>query len=73
MERKEYGWCDHLQVRPFYRAGGSTALYIDHGEPIVLWWLTQEVCVVYCRSCYMKESGLSLAESGSLPILGPRA
>jgi hypothetical protein len=56
MEKKEYAWCDHMDVFTFFRPGGSTALRIGSGDGLVMWWVTSEVCQICCLSCYKAES-----------------
>jgi len=74
MENKEYGWCDHLHVAPFYRPGGSTALRIMTGGAFVMWWINEKTCVLYCDRCYQIESRpFKIVGSDSLPTPQPPA
>jgi len=69
MNRKEYGWCDHLGVTPFYRPGGSTALRVTFGDEVIMWWVNEHLCFMACGRCYARENfNLMTAGSSSLPI-----
>lgn len=66
MEKKEAGWCHHIKLVPFYRPGGSTAYRIEPGGEIIMWWVTENLWLIYCSKCYMREGlGLTLVRSSS--------
>ena len=68
MENKDVGWCRHIQGHGFYRITGGTAVKIECGESVVMFWPDQNTMFVYCWSCYTKE----FPSGGKLPNLNKR-
>ena len=63
MDKREYGWCQHVKVTGFYRPNGSTALKIENIEAAYVYWITEKMCHVCCGPCYRRLN----------PIEGPLA
>lgn len=55
-KRYEWAWCRHLRVQGAMRVTGGTVLMIDSPEPIRMYYMTEEVCAIICKSCYEREN-----------------
>jgi len=60
MGKKEYGWCPHLNIFGFFRAGGSTALRIDMNDGLFIWKPDSDTIWISCAECYWKKYPIGL-------------
>jgi hypothetical protein len=53
--KREYGWCEHVKVEGFFDPIGGTILRITENPVIFLRWKNEQLCVISCSDCYLKE------------------
>lgn len=70
MEKCEWAWCSHLQVQGMTRWTGGTVLMIEGNEPVRMFWMTEKVCAILCKTCYEKENPRGAGLLGAHPIGG---
>jgi len=65
--KKEVGWCKHVRGYGFFRPGGSSATAFECEEPIVCYWPTANLMLVYCHTCYKIENPLAIGFQANAP------
>jgi len=52
MEKRSYGWCNHVTAFGFYTPSWSTVLKITNSTEIYLRWTSKSECLILCDACY---------------------
>jgi hypothetical protein len=54
MEKREFGWCDHVNGIGM-RVGVGNVLRIESTLPVFIRWKGNALMLILCRNCYQDE------------------
>lgn len=57
MEKKNYGWCAHVEAFGFFTLSGGTVLRISQPKEVLIRWLSDSECFICCQMCHDKSFG----------------
>jgi len=52
MEKREFGWCAHVNARGFFRTTGGSTLVLDQRGEVLCWWERENLMFFACLDCF---------------------